>query len=87
MTDDMGASNSSARPPGSAAGNHRVTLILAAVAAVAAIAAIAGGIVAWPNRPEEPAPVPETRMPITNPVLEPDRPDLLGAPHEPARPE
>ena len=81
MTADMGASNSSARPPGSAAGKRRITLILAGMAA------IAGAIVAWPDRTEEPAPVRETRMPITNPVLESDRPDLLGAPHEPAQPE
>ena len=81
MTGDMGASNSSARPPGSAAGKRRITLLLAGIAAVV------GGIVAWPDRAEEPTPVRETRMPITNPVLEPDRPDLLGAPHEPASPE
>ena len=77
----MGASNSSARPPGPAGGKRRITLILAGVAIVT------GAYFAWPERAAEPNPIRETRMPITNPVLESDRPDLLGSPHESPPPE
>ncbi len=54
---------------------------------LAGVAIATGAYFAWPERAAEPNPIRETRMPITNPVLESDRPDLLGSPHESPPPE
>ena len=77
----MGTPESSASTSRPATGKRGIALFL-----VALLVAI-GTLVAWPGRTPGPEPTPEIRMPIANPVLEPDRPDLIGEPPVPASPE